>query len=65
MIEKCLEYFGQEDKANIVHELLSVPRFEQLLQDEFANYVILSALDHAKVCAQNTNLILSIQHRLW
>ncbi|XP_044478415.1 uncharacterized protein LOC123205513 [Mangifera indica] len=47
VVEKCLKHFG-ESRSQIVHELLSVPHFEQLLQDPFANYVIQSALTVTK-----------------
>ncbi|XP_044474902.1 putative pumilio homolog 7, chloroplastic [Mangifera indica] len=47
VVEKCLKHFV-ESRSQIVHELLSVPHFEQLLQDPFANYVIQSALTVTK-----------------
>ncbi|KAI8003540.1 hypothetical protein LOK49_LG08G01080 [Camellia lanceoleosa] len=47
VVEKCLKYF-EESRPRIIHELLSVPHFEQLLQDPFANYVIQSALEVSK-----------------
>ncbi|KAK2659726.1 hypothetical protein Ddye_006259 [Dipteronia dyeriana] len=47
VVEKCLRNFG-EIRSQIVHELLSVRNFEQLLQDPFANYVIQSALAATK-----------------
>ncbi|KAH7567768.1 hypothetical protein JRO89_XS07G0143600 [Xanthoceras sorbifolium] len=47
VVEKCLRNFG-ESRSQVVHELLSVPHFEQLLQDPFANYVIQSALAATK-----------------
>ncbi|XP_028117912.1 uncharacterized protein LOC114315496 [Camellia sinensis] len=47
VVEKCLKFF-EESRPRIIHELLSVPHFEQLLQDPFANYVIQSALEHTK-----------------
>ncbi|MBA0595726.1 putative pumilio homolog 8, chloroplastic [Gossypium raimondii] len=43
VVEKCLKYFA-ESRSQIIHELISVVHFEQLLQDPFANYVIQSAL---------------------
>ncbi|KAG1366506.1 pumilio domain-containing protein C6G9.14 [Cocos nucifera] len=48
VVEKCLKFFGEEDRERIIAELLSVPRFEQLLQDPYANYVIQSALGNSK-----------------
>ncbi|XP_010269244.1 PREDICTED: uncharacterized protein LOC104605971 [Nelumbo nucifera] len=44
VVEKCLKVFGEENRSRIIHELLSSPQFEHLLQDPFANYVIQSAL---------------------
>ncbi|XP_039041454.1 putative pumilio homolog 7, chloroplastic [Hibiscus syriacus] len=43
VIEKCLKHFA-ESRSQIIHELISVVHFEQLLQDPFANYVIQSGL---------------------
>ncbi len=48
VVEKCLKHLN-ESREQIVRELISVPRFEQLLQDPFANYVIQSALVVTKV----------------
>ncbi|KAG6532863.1 putative pumilio homolog 8, chloroplastic [Zingiber officinale] len=48
VVEKCLECFEEEGQAGIVQELLSVPRFEELLQDQYANYVIKAALNHTQ-----------------
>ncbi|KAG9144294.1 hypothetical protein Leryth_016949 [Lithospermum erythrorhizon] len=47
VVEKCLKCYGQS-RPIIIHELLSVPRFGQLLQHPFANYVIQSALKVTK-----------------
>ncbi|XP_052190119.1 putative pumilio homolog 7, chloroplastic isoform X2 [Diospyros lotus] len=47
VVEKCLECL-EDSHSRIIHELLSVPRFEQLLQDPFANYVVRSALKFCK-----------------
>ncbi|GAB4845053.1 hypothetical protein Ancab_038458 [Ancistrocladus abbreviatus] len=47
VVEKCLKCF-EEGRSRIVHELLSVPHFERLLQDPFANYVIQCALEVTK-----------------
>ncbi|KAL9247643.1 hypothetical protein vseg_021056 [Gypsophila vaccaria] len=44
VVEKCLKYI-EGSQARIVYELLSVPHFEQLLQDPYANYVVQSALE--------------------
>ncbi|KAF2299663.1 hypothetical protein GH714_002251 [Hevea brasiliensis] len=43
VVEKCLNHLD-ESQEQIIRELISVSRFEQLLQDPFANYVIQSAL---------------------
>ncbi|KAJ8771634.1 hypothetical protein K2173_026811 [Erythroxylum novogranatense] len=43
VVEKCLKYF-EENRSQIIYELLSVSHFEQLMQDPYANYVIQSAL---------------------
>ncbi|ONK74037.1 uncharacterized protein A4U43_C03F2140 [Asparagus officinalis] len=48
VVEKCLKLFTDNAQARIVIELLSVNRFEMLLQDPYANYVIQSALAHTK-----------------
>eukprot|EP00268_Persea_americana_P059224 TRINITY_DN7245_c0_g1_i1.p1 TRINITY_DN7245_c0_g1~~TRINITY_DN7245_c0_g1_i1.p1 ORF type:complete len:811 (-),score=137.71 TRINITY_DN7245_c0_g1_i1:311-2743(-) len=48
VVEKCLKVFGEEPRSRIIHELLSSSRFEQLLQDPFANYVIQCALSVSK-----------------
>ncbi|KAJ4845213.1 hypothetical protein Tsubulata_042551 [Turnera subulata] len=47
VVEKCLKN-SEESRSQIVRELLSVPNFEQLLQDQYANYVIQSALSVTK-----------------
>lgn len=48
VVEKCLK-FSEESRPKIITEFLSVPYFNQLLQDPFANYVIQSALEVSKV----------------
>ncbi|XP_008790832.2 mRNA-binding protein PUF3-like [Phoenix dactylifera] len=48
VVEKCLKFFGEDHREQIIAELLSVPQFEQLLQDPYANYVIQSALGNSK-----------------
>ncbi|XP_057975498.1 uncharacterized protein LOC131162902 [Malania oleifera] len=47
VVEKCLRCID-ESRSRIIHELLSVSHFEQLLQDPYANYVIQSALEVTK-----------------
>ncbi|CAL9067662.1 putative pumilio homolog 7, chloroplastic isoform X1 [Musa acuminata AAA Group] len=48
VVEKCLKILGEDDRATIILELISVSHFEQLLQDPYANYVIKSALLNSK-----------------
>ncbi|URE28159.1 Pumilio domain-containing protein C6G9.14 [Musa troglodytarum] len=48
VVEKCLKTFGEDDRATIIIELLSVSHFDQLLQDPYANYVIRSAIENSK-----------------
>ncbi|KAL8128271.1 hypothetical protein AgCh_015010 [Apium graveolens] len=47
VVEKCLK-FSEESRPKIITEFLSVPYFNQLLQDPFANYVVQSALEVSK-----------------
>lgn len=49
VVEKCLKVVSEDHRAKIILELISVPRFELLIQDPFANYVIQSALQSSKV----------------
>ncbi|XP_062209143.1 putative pumilio homolog 7, chloroplastic [Phragmites australis] len=48
VVEKCLKFFSDDDKAVIVRELIKGSHFEQLLQDPYANYVIYTALLHTR-----------------
>ncbi|XP_012568845.2 uncharacterized protein [Cicer arietinum] len=48
VVEKCLVVFNNENRTEIIHELLSAPHFDQLLQDAHANYVIQKALRHSE-----------------
>ncbi|XP_020100832.1 uncharacterized protein LOC109718823 [Ananas comosus] len=48
VVEKCLTVFGDDDRATIIFELLSVSNFDRLLQDPFANYVIYCAIQNTK-----------------
>ncbi|KAG4945398.1 hypothetical protein JHK87_041405 [Glycine soja] len=48
VVEKCLAVFNDENRSRVIHELLSAPHFEQLLQDPHANYVIQSAVRHSE-----------------
>lgn len=56
VVEKCLRVFGEEIRSRIIHELIATSRFEQLLQDPYANYVIQSALVVSKVPSPNLDL---------
>ncbi|CAK8537487.1 unnamed protein product [Lathyrus sativus] len=47
VVEKCITYIP-ENRARIVQELVSIPRFEALLQDPYGNYVLQCALDYTK-----------------
>lgn len=49
VVEKCLDVLHYESRSKIIHEFLSVPHFEQLLQDPHANYVIQTALRISEV----------------
>ncbi|KAK7852379.1 putative pumilio like protein 7 [Quercus suber] len=44
VVEKCLMVFNDECQSRLIHELLSVPQFERLLQDPHANYVVQTAI---------------------
>ncbi|KAJ0987353.1 hypothetical protein J5N97_005709 [Dioscorea zingiberensis] len=48
VVEKCFKVFDEDRQTKIILELLSVPRFERLMQDPYANYVIQSALGNSK-----------------
>ncbi|KAJ3675246.1 hypothetical protein LUZ60_004288 [Juncus effusus] len=60
VVEKCLKVLADSDKANIIVELLSVPRFEQILQHPYANYVVQAALQNSKG-SLHTELVNSIR----
>ncbi|CAH2067794.1 unnamed protein product [Thlaspi arvense] len=47
MVERCLMHCP-ESRPQIVRELVSVPHFDQLLQDPYANFVIQAALAATK-----------------
>ncbi|KAK7363148.1 hypothetical protein VNO77_05279 [Canavalia gladiata] len=48
VVEKCLVVFNNENRSRVIHEMLSAPHFEHLLQDPHANYVVQSALRHTE-----------------
>ncbi|KAK1271559.1 hypothetical protein QJS04_geneDACA013020 [Acorus gramineus] len=49
VVEKCLKLCDPEESAHIVLELLHSPQFSQLLQDQFGNYIIQTALHVSQV----------------
>lgn len=49
VVEKCLLVCNKEVQSKIIHELLSTPHFEQLLQHPNANYVVQTALKVSEV----------------
>lgn len=59
VVEKCLVACNNEVKSKIIHELLSTPYFDQLLQDPHANYVIQKALQVSEV---RTYLVFCTNH---
>lgn len=48
LVERCLTHCP-ESRLQIVRELISVPHFDYLIQDPFANFVIQAALAVTKV----------------
>lgn len=50
VVEKCLKLGVEEYRGRLVRELTQSSRLSQLLQDQYANYVIQSALSVCKVC---------------
>ncbi|KAJ6828244.1 pumilio-like protein 12-like [Iris pallida] len=48
VVEKCLKYAGEAGRSKIIQELMNSPRFLQILQDPYGNYVIQSALKQCK-----------------
>ncbi|KAK6135394.1 hypothetical protein DH2020_030905 [Rehmannia glutinosa] len=44
VVEKCLLVCNDETRSKIIHELISAPYFDQLLQDPHGNYVVQKAL---------------------
>ncbi|KAI4386308.1 hypothetical protein MLD38_004249 [Melastoma candidum] len=44
VVEKCLKFSGDERRARIIRELIDHPRFDQIMQDPYGNYVIQAAL---------------------
>ncbi|CAK9231067.1 unnamed protein product [Sphagnum troendelagicum] len=48
VVEKCLKLGVEEPRSRLVRELMTSPHLGQLLQDQYANYVIQSALSVCK-----------------
>lgn len=51
VVEKCLKLGMEENRGRLVRELTASSRLGQLLQDQYANYVIQSALSVCQVCS--------------
>lgn len=49
VIEKCLEFAGEEQFARIIQEFMDHPHLDQMMLDPYANYVIQTALNLSKV----------------
>eukprot|EP00252_Welwitschia_mirabilis_P019721 TRINITY_DN4646_c0_g1_i4.p1 TRINITY_DN4646_c0_g1~~TRINITY_DN4646_c0_g1_i4.p1 ORF type:complete len:925 (-),score=199.35 TRINITY_DN4646_c0_g1_i4:717-3491(-) len=54
VVEKCLKIASDEERANIVHELITSTHLGQLLQDPYANYVVQCALSVCKGSLHST-----------
>ncbi|KAK6925761.1 Pumilio RNA-binding repeat [Dillenia turbinata] len=48
VVEKCLKYAGEERRSQIIQELISNPRLDQIMQDPYGNYVIQAALSDSE-----------------
>ncbi|KAL5563866.1 hypothetical protein UlMin_033613 [Ulmus minor] len=48
VVEKSLNFASEECRNHIIQELIDDPRFEQIMQDPYGNYVIQAALKHSK-----------------
>lgn len=49
VVEKCMKFAGEEQFARIIREFIDHPQFDQVMLDQYANYVIQTALHHSKV----------------
>ncbi|KAF2085772.1 ARM repeat-containing protein, partial [Saccharata proteae CBS 121410] len=47
VIEKCIRISDDESKQNLIHELLQPAELDKLVRDNYANYVVQTAIDHA------------------
>ncbi|PIN18638.1 Translational repressor MPT5/PUF4 and related RNA-binding proteins (Puf superfamily) [Handroanthus impetiginosus] len=63
VVEKCLKHAGEERRSHIIHELISNPRLDQIVQDPYGNYVIQSALKLSKG-AVHTALVEAVRARV-
>ncbi|XXG42641.1 hypothetical protein AAC387_Pa01g2868 [Persea americana] len=48
VVEKCLKFSGDEQRARIIRELIDNSQLGQILQDPYGNYVVQSALAESK-----------------
>ncbi|XP_047313607.1 pumilio homolog 12-like [Impatiens glandulifera] len=61
VVEKCLKFGGEERQANIINELINNPRFDQIMQDPYGNYVIQAGLRNSKGAAIHAKLVAAIE----
>lgn len=54
VVERCLKLAKEEDRVEIIRELINSPQFLHILQDAYGNYVIQSALKQCKVNLHNS-----------
>jgi hypothetical protein len=47
VIEKCIRCADDESRRMLIEEMLPPPELEKMLRDNYANYVVQTALDHA------------------
>lgn len=64
VVEKCLKFSGDEQRARIIRELIDNSQLGQILQDPYGNYVVQSALAESKVRFLNYFLIRGYQYYL-
>lgn len=53
VIEKCLRIARQDTTKSLIEELIAAAKLETLLKDNYANYVIQTALDYADPATRN------------
>ncbi|KAG6533489.1 uncharacterized protein LOC121978670 [Zingiber officinale] len=63
VIERCLKYAGAERLADIIYELINDPRFVEIVQDRFGNFVVQSAYRECKgaIRAALSNAIIRLE----